>query len=118
MTPDQRTDLVDLVTLIAELDMPVNNTEAALVRRSGMSEETVAWGLDVLFNDGKGWLDAHDHPKTDERGYLLNARFDDDGDIEDLVARWSAAQADALVFDADDEDPDDEWADIDDEDDD
>jgi hypothetical protein len=116
MTPSQRTILLDLLTLLAERDMPSNNTEERLVER-GADEETVPWCLDVLFNDGKGWLTACDHPKTGERGYMLNARFED-GSLETLFASWEASQADGLTFDHDDEDPDDEWAAIDEDDDD
>ena len=109
-THTQRRHLVVILTLIEELDkpMPSNNTEERLVARSGLSEKDVAWCIDVLWNDGEGWLDYGEHPKTGERGYFTNSRFED-GDLASLYRSWKTRQADILTFDRDDEDPDDEW---------
>ena len=52
LTSIESTKLMDLIALIGERDMPSNNTEARLVERSGLDEETVAWGIAILFNEG------------------------------------------------------------------
>jgi len=120
LTSVENTNLLDLLALIGERDLPANNTEAMLIERSGLEQETVAWCLAVLWNEGEGWLDWDDHPKTGERGYLLGERFDAaSGSLEVLYASFHAqpskvkgAEGD-IDLNEDDEDPDDEWADID-----
>jgi len=124
LTNTEKTHLLDLLALIGERDMPSNNTEAMLVIRSGLDEETVAWGVAVLFNEGKGWLEHDEHPRTGERGYYLGERFESGGSIEKLHTAFQnkpksviGAEGD-LYFDFDDDDPNDEWSAIDDDDDD
>jgi len=117
LTADQNKNLLAILTLIAERDMPSNNTEARLVERSGLSEKTVAWCLDVLHNFGEGWIDYDINRRTDEQGYYVNDRFDAGGKLGTLYKAWEDAKEEVLKFDADDEDPDDEWADIDEDDD-
>lgn len=118
LTATEKTNLLDILALIAERDMPSNNTEATLVRRSGLPADTVSWAVSVLHNDGDGWLDFDEHPKTKERGYVIGNQFDNGGDLDVLYASWHAKdlRVGDLSFDEDDEDPDDEWVNIDDDD--
>lgn len=123
LTSTQKANLLDIIALIAERDMPSNNTEARLLERceGAMDQESVAWCLDVLFNEGvKGWLDDDCHPQTGERGYVLNARFDKGQEtLDQLFARFNRrpktvkGKEGRIDLRRDDEDPDDEWADID-----
>ena len=123
LTNTEKTHLLDLIALIGEREVPSNNTENRLVERSGLDEETVAWGVSVLFNEGKGWLGHDDHPQTGERGYYLGKRFRAGGSIDKLYTDFlnrpkTAPGAEGKInLIIDDEDPDDEWADIDDDDD-
>jgi len=116
LTTTQKANLLDIIALISERDMPSNNTEEMLVLRSGLDQETVAWCVSVLSNDGDGWLNFAKHPKTNERGYLIGSGFDKGGDLATLYASWHAKdlRVGDLSFDADEDDPDDEWADEDD----
>ena len=123
LTNTEKTHLLDLIALVGERDMPSYNTEAMLVRRSGLNEETVAWGIAVLYNEGLGWLEHDDNPQTGERGYYLGDRFDA-GDMDQIYKEFLAspktapnAEGGIIVLDKDDDDPDDEWAGIDDDDD-
>jgi hypothetical protein len=117
LTADQKTNLLDVLTLISERDMPSNNTPERLVERSGMPAETVEWCLDVLHGHGEGWIDYDTNPRTGEQGYFVNDRFDAGTKLSALYKSWQTRQEEALAFDEDDEDPDDEWADIDEDDD-
>lgn len=124
LTEALKVTLMDIVVLIAERDIPSNNTEARLIERSGCDEETVAWCISVLWNENEGWISYDDHPQTGERGYVLNSQFDDGGGLDKLYASFrqrptSVQGAEGIIaLDEDDEDPDDEWTDdIDDEDD-
>jgi len=118
ITSIEKNHLLDLLALIGERDMPSNNTETRLVERSGSDEETVAWGVAVLFNEGQGWLEYDEHPSTGERGYYLSERFEDGDSIEKLHAKSQkrpqsveGAEGD-IALNGDDEDPDDEWSEI------
>jgi hypothetical protein len=124
LTETQKSNMLDLLALIGERDRPSENTEARLVERSGLDQESVAWCLSVLWNDGNGWLEWDDHPHTGERGYYLGEKFDKaNGSLDKLYASFQAVPGKApgaegeLDLGDDDEDPDDEWADIDDDDD-
>jgi hypothetical protein len=124
LTNTQKTNLMDLLALIGEKDMPSYNTEAMLVGRSGLDQESVAWCLAVLWNEGEGWLDWDEHPSTGERGYYLGDRFDAaKGSLDALFAKYEARPSKVkggegdIDLDEDDEDPDDEWAEIDEDDD-
>jgi hypothetical protein len=114
---------MDLLALIGERDMPSNNTEERLVERSGLDQETVAWCIAVLLNEGEGWLEYDEHPKTGERGYFLGKKFNKGGSLDKLYATFLDRPAvvkgsgGKIVLDEDDEDPDDEWTDIDEDDD-
>ncbi len=119
----QKRDLLAILALIGERELPSNNTVAMLTLRSGLDEGTVEWCCSVLFNAGEGWLTFDAHPKTGEHGYVLGLA--QEGDLKKLHASWAAKglRVGQLAFDGDDEDPDDEWeedefAHIDDEDDD
>jgi hypothetical protein len=114
LTQPQYDNLLDIITLVAEHDRPSENTEARLVERSGKNPETVAWCLDVLFNEGGGWLDDDPHPQTGERGYTVNKRFNS-GTLDDLYQSWSSVPERvgkmSLTHDVDEPDPDDVWND-------
>ncbi len=124
LTSKQKANLLDIIALIAERDMPSNNTEAMLVARSHLDQETVGWCVSVLFNENRGWLDYDEHPSTGERGYVLNEAFDAGEGLDKLYASFLSRPTTvkgaegSIALDEDDEDPDDEWADIDEPDDD
>lgn len=118
LTPDQQRDLRQILDLVVEsADFPAENTEARLAQRSGLPSETVAWALDVLCLDGKGWLDFIEHPRNFIRAYKPNSRFSKVKDKADdllvgLYSRWSRHTTDAKhvpEFVSDPEDPDDMW---------
>lgn len=119
LTPTEKNTLVTLVNLIGERDMPSNNTEARLVERSGFDEETVAWGLSVLFIEGKGCLDYDEHPQTGERGYVLNDGFKRGKWVDKLYAAWWGrpksvkGKGGRILLTRDPENPEDEWSEID-----
>jgi len=110
LTEYEKEQLLDIVVLIAERDMPSNNTEERLIERSGLEQETVAWCLSVLWNEGEGWLDVDEHPQTGEWGYTLNGKFDKGESIEKLhtafLAQPKAVKAgeNELELELDDED--------------
>lgn len=115
-----KSDLLTVLTAIAEMDRPTENTGARLMERTGLDEETVAACLDVLYNEGAGWLDYGEHPRTLERGYFCNAKFDKGKEtLDQLIARHlrgpkkAPGKAGTISLVTDDEDDEDEWADID-----
>jgi hypothetical protein len=119
LTSTQEVNLMDIVALISERDMPSNNTEERLIERSGLDQKIVAWCIAVLFNEGEGWLEYDEHPHTGVRGYYLGEAFEMGGTLDHLFTQFQTrpskvqgAEGD-INLDEDDEDPDDEWADID-----
>lgn len=120
MTPT-KADLLTVLTAIAEMDRPSENTEHRLVARTGLLEETVAACIDVLYSEGTGWVDYDEHPRTLERGYVCNEKFDKGKEtLDQLITRHTRGpkkvpgKAGTISLMLDDEDADDEWSDDDD----
>jgi len=114
LTDGQHTILMTVLQLIVECEEHQSeNTHDRLAERSNLPEEDVAWAIEVLENEGRGWLDHIEHPKLPIRAYKPNKHFHNGvGDLDDLFAAWKRRQADdeKLTFDGDPDDPDDEWA--------
>lgn len=113
LTDDQHSNLMTVLGLIAEAEMyPTENTHDRLTERSRLPEESVAWAIEVLWNEGRGWLDFHEHPRLPVRAYYPNKAFHKSvGDLDDLHGAWLRRKQDEekLMFDGDPDDPDDEW---------
>lgn len=113
LTDQQHSDLMTVIGLITEAETyPTDNTHDRLIERSGLPEESVAWAIEVLWNEGRGWLDFHEHPRLPLRAYYPNKAFHTGiGDLDDLHNAWKRRkkEEERLAFDADPDDPDDEW---------
>lgn len=112
LTPERRDNLSAVLDAVSKSPR-VENTPESIQDRTGLAEETVLWALDVLHNYGYGWVDYTDHPKLPIRVYFTNKHHQKGvGSLDDLYAGWlQRRQADEiLIFDYDDDDPDDEWS--------
>jgi hypothetical protein len=104
--------LLEILGAVVEAGSPGDNTHDRLTERTGISPDIVAKCLDILHNDGHGWLNYEDHPRLPVRAYFTNEHFENGvGTLEQLYVGWKTRREkeERLTFDQDDEDPDDEW---------
>ena len=109
LTNLQRQTAWVIFRLIAERDMPSNNTSQRLVERSGMPGDQVLWAIELLWNDDAGFVLVDENRATGERGYYVDpkCRRKTAKDLDVLFALWEVEQDDDS--DEDDDEDGDEW---------
>ena len=119
LSRQQRGDAYRIYQLIGERDMPSNNTAERLVTRSGIGEDRVLWALELLWANDGGFIRV-DVSRGGDRGYYIDpkCRKKTPMDLDDLFSLWEVSKEDdeGQEDDSEDLDPDDEWAEMDEED--
>ena len=113
LTAKQRRQLYSIFSLIRD-KMPSENTEDRLVERSKLPPKLVALAIQILYNEGEGWLEFDSPRRFDIRGYYVK-KGKGQKTVDHLPALFKAWQATehapvgGMRFDQDPDDPDDVW---------
>lgn len=118
LTNTQRTQLWTIFRLVAERDMPSNNTIEQLAVRSKLPKKDVAWAVEVLWADGSGFIEMDQQRRSGVCGYFVEKpnKKKTAADLDALFSNWEVGKDDE-EDDAPDKDDEDEWSEMDEEDD-